>query len=249
MRQILLNLIGNAVKFTDKGGITVVCNSFNHTSDGFLDLELQVRDTGIGISRNGLMKIFDPFAQDIESRQGKVYSGTGLGLAIVKRLVDIAGGTITAKSVLGKGSIFTIRLQHLAVCPDDAKDEEAPKPQVSVNRNDVVFVDDIAMNRKILSLYLQSIGIHQQHEFGSGQEALDYLKDHKTDIILTDMWMPEMNGEVFAKKVKELHPDIPIYAITADTDSKDSFDISVFTGVLTKPVTAAMLKKLFVQGG
>ena len=165
-----------------------------------------------------------------------------------QKFVDIAGGTITAKSILGKGSVFTIRLQHLATCPEDAPAEEPQKHQTNTTRNDVVFVDDIAMNRKILSLYLHSIGIHQQHEFGSGAEALAYLKEHTTDIILTDLWMPVMNGEGFARKVKELNPNLPVYAITADTDSKDSFDTSVFTGVLTKPVTAAMLKKLFVQG-
>ncbi len=252
MRQILLNLIGNAVKFTEKGGVTVVCNSFNHTVDGFLDLELQVRDTGIGISRNGLMKIFDPFAQDIESRQGKVYSGTGLGLAIVKRLVDIARGTITAKSVLGNGSVFTIRLQHLAICPEEnhtGLTQKLPTPVQNAPRHDVVFVDDIAMNRKILSLYLNSIGIHSQHEFSSAKEALAYLKDHQTDIILTDMWMPEMNGAEFAKEVRKLYPNLPVYSITPDADQKDSFDATAFTGILTKPVTAPMLKKLFEQGG
>jgi CheY-like chemotaxis protein len=148
--------------------------------------------------------------------------------------------------------VFTVRLYHVSVA-EDAEDaaavQQKPLPAASPAAppvgavNDVVCVDDIPMNRKILLLYLKSIGITSVHDFGSGQEALEYLANNHTDVVLTDLWMPGMNGVEFAKKVRELAPSTPVMAITADTDSKLSFDTTVFAGILTKPVTAEMLQK------
>ncbi len=250
VRQILLNIIGNAIKYTLTGSVAVKCNTVRCPEEGFLDVIIVVQDTGIGISPAGLKRIFDPFSQDIESRQGKVFLGTGLGLAIVKRLVDASGGSITCESTLGQGSKFTITLPHLPIHEPLEKPVDTATAAAKIQTiKKVLIVDDIAMNRKILGMYLKSLGISDMPDFGNAKEALQYLNSNTADIILSDMWMPGMNGLEFAKEVKKINPNIPIVAVTADVDVGASFDTSVFDDILTKPITSAKLKELFAKIG
>ncbi len=243
LRQILLNLVGNAIKFTDTGGVTVSATY----AGGFF--ELRICDTGIGISPRGLKHIFEPFSQDMASRRGKVYAGTGLGLSIVKRLVDASEGTIQVRSELGKGTTFVVTLRKVEKidAPLGADIGAGAVPGALCGKiTHVILVDDIAMNRKILSMYCQSLGITDIKAYSSAQEVLDHLDaGDAADVILSDLWMPLMDGSELARQVAKRRPGLPVVAVTADTDAGASFDIAAFRSILSKPVTSAKLKALF----
>lgn len=243
MRQILLNLIGNAAKFTDRGGIVVRAEY----RDGLF--RLRVVDTGIGISPRGIEHIFDPFAQDMDSRGGKVYAGTGLGLAIVKRLVEASGGTIGVKSIIGTGSAFTVEIPGVRTASPDVLPKTGPSSELKNVLKHVVIADDVAMNRKVLKMHCLKLGFENPLAFDSGFKVIDYLKDpsNPCDIVLTDMWMPGMDGAEVAARCFELRPELPVIAVTADTDAGATFEVTRFKGLLTKPVTLDKLRQLFAK--
>ena len=243
MRQIFFNLLGNAVKFTERGGIVARVEY----ADGVF--RLSVKDTGIGISRRGIERIFDPFEQDFESRGGRVYAGTGLGLSIVKRIVEASSGVIRVDSRIGAGSTFFIEIPGVAVANPRSGAAAASPTAVNRNLRHVVIVDDVAMNRKILKMHCEALGIRDPAVFESGAEVLDYLSDasNPCDLLLTDIWMPGMNGSELVKRCLEIRPGLPVVAVTADTDSGATFDISLFDSVLTKPVTRTKLSALLAN--
>ena len=254
MRQILLNLIGNAVKFTEQGEVRVTIGWHEAESR----LKIVVADTGIGISAAAIRDIFNPFAQDGSVRGGKVYEGTGLGLAIVKRLVESAGGTISVDSEVGKGSAFTIDIPNVKVVEKvaNAKTEEETRPQaVDVSSLDVLIVDDVKMNLIILRQHLKMAGFSDEriHSFTSAHEALVALQGAQAapTLILTDMWMPEMDGSAFAAEIRRNSKfgDAKIVAVTADADSGKSFDVSLFDAILIKPVTGEKIRELLQRVG
>ena len=250
LRQILLNLIGNAVKFTEKGGIdiSVVFEAF---AKGRGKLTIAVRDTGIGISPEACGKIFAPFVQSDATRDSHAYKGTGLGLAISKRLAEQMGGCIRLESELGKGSCFTLELNGVETVDGDpaknAKKEIVPcHGGMSANIR-VLLVDDVEMNLKVLQAMMRKMNIESVSAI-SGAEALEILnKDNGFDMVLTDLWMPEMNGMEFANKLKEVPGcgKIPVIAVTADTEVKQNFDMEAFAGMLLKPITIAKMEELF----
>lgn len=243
LRQIVLNLIGNAVKFTDNGGVTVTVEYGDGT------FTLVVQDTGIGISPRGLKLIFDPFAQDMDSRRGKVYSGTGLGLSIVKRLVEASGGAVLVNSELGRGSTFTVVIPGVATVAEEASSAAATvavRPDGRVEN--VVIVDDIEINRKILAMYCKSLKIPDVRTFASGDEVLAHLATGAAvDLVLSDLWMPGMDGSELSRRIAESRPGLPVVVVTADTDATATFDMSHFTATLTKPVTVAKLRQLIAD--
>ena len=243
IRQILLNLVGNAVKFTDTGRVTTVVSYQAGT------LRIQVTDTGIGISPRGLKLIFDPFSQDMESRRGKAYAGTGLGLSIVKRLVEASGGKVEVTSEIGKGSTFAVVLPGIEVVA-----QKAPAVPSNIDLSTaiaafkhVLVVDDTKMNCRVLAAYCQKLGLKDVKTFNSGVETLAYLVGGgEADLVLSDLWMPGMNGSELAREIKRLFPSLPVVAVTADTDAGATFDINVFCSVLSKPVTTQKLRDLFI---
>jgi len=246
-RQILFNLIGNAIKFTEHGGVTVRAK---YDSDS---ITLSVQDTGIGITDRGKKVIFDPFVQDMESRRGRIFAGTGLGLSIVRQLVEASNGTITVDSVLGKGSTFTIKLDEVKALPSHKREmsrltDSVPTESGKAEIDSIVIVDDMAMNRQILQLHLQSLGKSKISSFASGKEVLEYLEaGNIPDIILTDMWMPEMDGSQLAQAVIAKWPQVSVVAVTADNVAGEKFDLSVFRKILVKPVTGPKLKQLLSE--
>ena len=253
LRQILLNIVGNAAKFTDHGKIVVEYCWRPETRT----LRLDIYDTGRGISEEKMKQIFDPFTQDIASRMhaaaGDETKGTGLGLPIVKRLIDSARGTITVKSKLGAGTHFIIEFPDLEVVPESqptvvlfADTKSQPKDLIPQR---VLVVDDMAMNRKILGIHLANLGAKDVRFAENGAKALEVMASWRPDIVLTDMWMPEMDGYQLAEAI---HLDarwenIPIVAVTADVDVESTYDVSLFTKVIAKPVTSAKLKALFEE--
>jgi CheY-like chemotaxis protein len=247
MRQILINLVGNAAKFTDAGEIVVQVAWIAATNT----LHLEVRDTGRGISAEKMAKLFDPFVQDIASRMktsGGEITGTGLGLPIVKRMVDAAGGTITANSEVGVGTSFVIEIPNLVVVKtvsQAAKTAEATIREALPEH--VLVVDDMTMNRKILGIHLANLKIKDIRYAENGERALEVMKEWIPDLVLTDMWMPRMDGTQLAEAMRRERrlAEIPVVAVTADVDVGSTYDMSLFAKVISKPVTEAKLKALF----
>ncbi len=247
LRQILINLVGNAAKFTEKGEIVVRAAWMRETST----LHIEIKDTGCGISSEKMGKLFDPFVQDIASRMhtgDTPDKGTGLGLPIVKRMVDGAGGTISVESELGKGTRFVIDipgLRTLALEPTAAK--SAAETIASALPERALVVDDMVMNRKILGIHLGNIGVVDIRYAQNGAEALKVMKEWLPDVVMTDMWMPEMDGTQLAEAMRRDRrlAQVPIVAVTADVDVGSTYDMSLFAKVMSKPVTGEKLRALF----
>ncbi len=248
LRQILLNLTGNAMKFTKAGSIRIVID-FRPESDEAGTLTIRVIDTGIGISEQGQKTIFEPFVQDHEVRGSHAYQGTGLGLTISSRLIGQMGGRMALDSKVGEGSCFTVILEHVRYertgLPEAAEKAPGEQEPVLIRPLSLLLVDDVAMNLKVLAAMLKKLGVSTECA-SSGAEALEQLKSFTPDMILTDMWMPGMNGTELAEKVRRL-PDgkrIRIVAVTADTEAKTNFGIEYFDDIMLKPLTLEKLRKL-----
>ncbi len=246
MRHILLNLIGNAIKFTENGSV-ITRIRFRKDNGETGTLTINIIDTGIGIAKDAQKKIFEPFVQLNVVRGSRYNRGTGLGLTISKQLVEKMGGTMTLESQVSEGSNFTVVLNHVRF--DEGK--YAPPPEANddgaLKRHSILIVDDVGMNLALLSAMLQKLN-QKVHTATSGEEAIAILGKHADEIslVLTDMWMPQMNGAELAAKIRTErdYDRIDIYALTADTESGESFDLKHFKAVITKPVTIEKLKNI-----
>ena len=250
-RQVLLNLVGNATKFTKSGRIEVEYG-WEPETPGTGTLRLCVRDTGCGISEEKMERLFDPFVQDIGMRMaGAETKGTGLGLPIVKRLVDSAGGSISVKSEVGKGTEISITLPSLCVAtqaessaPDTEVFDRSGQEKIPAS---ALVVDDISINRKVLGIHLKNLGVGDIRFAENGLQALEAMRDWTPDVVLTDMWMPEMDGQKLSEAMAadERLSKIPLVAITADVEVENTHNVRHFTKILAKPVTNSKLKVLF----
>ncbi len=231
-RQVLLNLVGNAVKFTDDGYVVVRLGVLERTGRSVM-LSCSVQDSGEGIAPEKLGQVFDSFVQ-ADSSSTRRHGGTGLGLAICRTLVTLMGGDIQAKSELGKGSTFTFSVQ-LEVAERGAlpKQERRKEPDASSSASPVdtegilagrrvLYVDDSESNRVLVSLYLKRTGALLDLA-ENGFEGLGMLEQHAYDIVLLDMELPEMNGYTIAGRIRELpaHAQVPILALTANAMADD----------------------------
>jgi len=246
LRQILFNLIGNAVKFTSKGGgITVNVKSEDSNTEGsHVDLSIEVIDTGIGIPENQRQIIFEPFRQK-EGQSSRKYGGTGLGLSITKRLVEIMVGTIGINSIPGQGSTFTVFLPGILVSAlsdiTPGQDEEALN--ISFQNPLVLYVEDIESNRKVVRGYLNTHNIRIV-EAENGSIGIEKAKEHMPDLILMDMQMPVTNGYEATRVIKsdKKLKEIPVVALTASSIERDASEIArLCDGYLRKPVSKSQL--------
>ncbi len=243
LRQIMINLIGNAIKFTDSGSIKLsVGYSYPEQADNSrLDLILKVEDTGIGIPPDKIKSIFDAFSQ-IKQQQNLNFEGTGLGLTITKNLVEMMKGSINVESESGKGSVFTVIINDIEVVPEHVSQDQADQ-QIDLNslyfeRSTILIADDIEYNREILK------GFFEDFEFDileaeNGKEALETARKQSPHLICLDMKMPVMDGYEASKILKndaELHK-IPVIAITASALKKDEETIlKLCDSYLRKPI-------------
>ncbi|PKP30130.1 MAG: hypothetical protein CVU00_13920 [Bacteroidetes bacterium HGW-Bacteroidetes-17] len=236
LKQILINLINNAVKFTEKGEV-VLQVKIDRVSNQKFDMEIRVTDTGIGMSKENQKVIFDEFVQ-AENQTGKKYSGTGLGLAIVKKLVELQGGKITVKSEPGKGTELTVNIAY----PEGKKENirktewEIPSIPEALQQLEVLIADDEEFNRYLLKGILKKWGTSFQ-EVKNGEEAVKETSRKKFDVILMDLHMPKMNGIEAAKSIIKTHPGITIVATSATNDQVDrqAFEHAGIKGFLLKP--------------
>ncbi len=253
LRQILLNLTGNAIKFTHKGHVNIHVEFFPGEGET-VTLSIRVLDTGIGIPKEYQRKIFEPFFQQQDAVRGHTtYEGTGLGLAISQRLIAQMDGKLELVSTPGKGSVFTIILKNVRfekpeshpqqLLPEGQKPDGVEARKESPSR--VLLLDDVPMNLKVLSSMLKKLNT-ETYTANSGEEALRCLAERKFDLILTDMWMPGMNGQEFAAEVRKmpLNRDTVLYAVTADTEANDNFNLQLFNGILHKPLVIEKLKTI-----
>lgn len=241
-RQILLNLISNAIKFTFQGSITIQTEvTFLEATCSTFNLNLRVKDTGIGIAEQDLEKIFDYFEQLNDENHIESAKGSGLGLAICTKIVNLLGGKMSVQSELDVGSCFEVLLYDLHV--SSAKDIEHHTVFLAKDyvfeKSKMLIVDDVADNRKLISLFFAKTNI-ETFEASNGLEALEFLKTNPVDIALLDIKMPVLDGYATIDKIKnEYDYKMPVIALTASVMGEDSYKISQykFDGYLRKPVS------------
>jgi len=248
LRQVLMNLVGNALKFTGRGGIAVRCRPVPDDS-GRIGVEFEVSDTGVGMDPATIGSLFRPFTQADDSTTRR-YGGTGLGLAISKQLVELMHGRIEASSVPGQGSTFRFtagldRPASSAVAETDPGDA-APREAVLPAR--ILLAEDNAINQKVLSHLLAHLG-HSVEIVSSGREAVEAAGAGRYDAILMDCQMPEMSGYEATRLIREQDASgrrLPIIALTANAMSTDR-DRCLAAGMddyLSKPVKIDTLSRV-----
>ena len=240
LRQILINLVGNAVKFTDKGEIEINVLWEKEATSSHVTLVIEIQDTGVGIPQDRLDAIFKPFVQ-AGTHLEKEKQGTGLGLSIVKRLTEIMGGTVTVASVMGQGSAFHLRFPHVAISARLAAPDH-PTTASKVDFNELraatlLVVDDNETNcRLIAGMFANS---HHHLVFGStGEEAIAKARELKPDILLLDVRMPGMDGYQVLDEIRKIPTleFLPIIAVTASNlKSEDNKLRERFSGFVRKP--------------
>ena len=257
IRQVLFNLVGNAVKYTDTGNVTVSA-AFDRTSARRGTLRIAVSDTGIGIAAEDISRLMRPYVR-LQGRNAR--GGTGLGLAICKRIVDSLGGSISISSEQGKGSIFAVMLPGVE-CRESETDiapspdvMSAPAPHLDFSALRVLVVDDLEMNRRVLVAGCRRLGVGRAAEAASSADALALLRSVQFDLVLTDMKMPGMDGGelIHAMRADPGLRSMPVFLVTADIEARNYYKELGADGVLLKPVVQARLAETLsdvcVRGG
>ncbi len=250
LKQVLLNLVGNAVKFTQKGSVTIRAEFFPDSADKGR-LRIHVIDTGIGIPADQHENIFIPFHQQ-SATSNRSYEGTGLGLTISSRLIEKMNGNITVDSEPDKGSVFTIDIPDVPAMYGQATDKnqlpETPK-KARFKKAMVMIVDDSLANRQLLQVLLASAGLDVL-EAEHGEIALELLKDNTPELIIMDILMPGMNGKEIAEQIKQQDhlKELPIIAFTAFVDQGEELkQTGLFDDYLYKPVKQQDLFRVLEQ--
>ena len=221
LRQVLVNLISNALKFTARGEVVVSVTS-RRVHNELYELEFAVKDTGIGIPANRMDRLFESFSQ-VETSTSRQYGGTGLGLAICKRLSEMMGGRIWVESRVRRGSTFHFTIQAEAALP--ARDDARRSPIKSGRQSRplrILLAEDNAVNQRVAILLLAKLG-YRADVAANGIEVLNALKRRRYDVILMDVQMPQMDGLEASRRICREWPDHRprIIAITADSMEED----------------------------
>ena len=247
LKQICVNILTNAVKYTKKGSITFSVNSV--IKGDVCRLIIAVEDTGIGIKQENINKLFNKFER-LDLEENITIEGTGLGLAITKKLVDLMHGAIVVQSVYGKGSKFTVSIDQMIVKNPTITTSEPviTKDEIKVNNKLVLVVDDNKINLKVAERLLGTYGITTEC-VESGFICIDNLKNGKKyDLILMDDMMPKLSGVETLHKIKEQIPDfnIPTVALTANalTGMREKYLADGFNDYLAKPISKDELNRV-----
>lgn len=239
LRQILTNLISNAMKFTHQGEVFVGVHLLGSDKLKNVTLQFEVRDTGIGIPADKLERLFKAFSQ-VDSSTTRKYGGTGLGLAISEKLVKLMDGKINVESEVSRGSTFSFTIKTSA-------GTKVLKDYTSYNMDElqskkVLVIDDNLTNLAILKGQLEHwklIPILAD----SAAAGLNLLSKNKVDLVLTDMQMPDMDGVLLARNVKALYPLLPVILLSSVSDQCNKKDAQLFNSILNKPVKQHLLSK------
>jgi CheY-like chemotaxis protein len=239
LAQILYNLVGNAIKFTAKGQVTVI-TTVTAEQENCVELLFTVTDTGIGIPEEKQQQIFEAFTQ-ASSSTTRVYGGAGLGLAITKMLVELQGGTISLKSRVNEGSTFSVRLKFGKGSKNAGPKQPTREDSFNVFKGvRVLLVEDDAINQKIISKLLSSWGACLETA-SNGKIAVRMIRENKYQLVLMDLQMPEMDGFHTTMKIRNLKgnyfQELPILALTSSAFEEDLERIcsSGMNGYVIKP--------------
>jgi len=248
IRQVLLNLVGNAVKFTENGGVTVIVKA-EDAGDGKSNVYFGVKDTGIGITPEAQRNLFNPFSQ-ADSTISRRFGGTGLGLAICKRLVTAMGGEVQINSTPGQGSLFYFTLPM--PIGSEPENDASSRKDLDIPPLDIMVADDNHINQKVLIGLLSKDG-HHVTAVSDGQEAYQTLQDQPIDVILMDMEMPVMSGIEATMKIRTLpqadKAHIPIIAMTANVMKEDieRCQVAGMNEYISKPIDPDNLRSLIAR--
>jgi PAS domain S-box-containing protein len=244
LRQILFNVVGNAIKFTERGHVAVRALVGSERADS-IELILEVEDSGLGIAADEQQRIFEAFSQQ-SGQSAKKYGGTGLGLSITKRLVEMMRGQIAIESEFGKGSLFRFsfpEIKKATTAAGAATSEEQAYDLADFEPCKVLVADDIAMNRDLIRAFFFDTP-HELREAVNGREAIDAARAEKPDVILMDVRMPVMDGVQATRILKsdEQLKKIPVIVVTASAmQSEETALKPLCDGFLRKPITRADL--------
>jgi signal transduction histidine kinase/ligand-binding sensor domain-containing protein/ActR/RegA family two-component response regulator len=258
LKQILINLVGNAMKFTNKGKVDVSVNSIK-LPENKLKLQFEVRDTGIGIAPDQVNKLFKPFNQ-IDSSISRKYGGTGLGLVICERLIRLMGGEITVTSTPGQGSCFSFDIEVV----ERVLSSKGPKPAVEDEVEhqrilsesfalhypiDLLIAEDNLMNQKLIIRVLNKLG-YKPDLANNGNEVMDMLQEKRYDLILMDIQMPQMDGLQATELIRSTYGASPlIMAMTANAMNEDKENCfkAGMNDYISKPLNLQLLTKKLVE--
>ncbi len=254
LRQVLLNLVGNAIKFTAAGHVYVKVFFTPAATGEALDLAVLVEDTGPGIPEEDQKTIFNPFEQARSQTRPSSNEGTGLGLSIAKQLTEKMNGALTLISAPGRGSSFNLHFRSIAfrrATALPAANAKAPEIEVPPIDGTILIVDDVETNCKVLSMILKTLKIRNEY-LTSPAAALEKLRNHPEErpvLVLSDMWMPEYNGDQFLDAIRLIPgcEKLPVVAVTADTEAEKRFNLTLFSAVLLKPITVSKLKYILAR--
>jgi signal transduction histidine kinase/ligand-binding sensor domain-containing protein/DNA-binding response OmpR family regulator len=242
LRQVLINLVGNAIKFTTEGEIFINVDRLTGDDGGF-ELSFTVRDTGIGIPEDKLSRLFKAFSQ-VDSSTTRKYGGTGLGLVISEKLIHLMGGQIKVSSRVAHGTTFSFNIKTRVGIKTNSSNFNLDT--ANLENKQVLVVDDNATNRNIMENQLK----HWKFVpliASSGDEALAILATNsQIELVITDMHMPQMDGAQLARKIKATHPTLPLILLSSiDKQTKRDFDL--FNVILTKPAKHNILLKHIID--
>ena len=239
LRQVLVNLLGNAVKFTESGEVNL--NVSCHKLDRDYEIHFAIKDTGIGISNEKMHRLFQPFSQ-VDATITRDYGGTGLGLAIAKKLVELMGGRIWAESELDKGSTFHFTIV-VAVAPIEPEKQLFGDQTQFVGKK-ILIVDDNKTNRRILGEYAYSLAM-VPFIASNSQDALNWIRrGNLFDLAILNMDLPEMNGAMLAREIRKINKKISLVMLTSIGHQIAS---DIFDAQLTKPIKLSQLNKVLIS--
>jgi signal transduction histidine kinase/DNA-binding response OmpR family regulator len=238
LKQILINLISNAIKFTSQGFVNI-SYSLKHTPEGTYDLVIAIADSGIGIDNSLINTIFEDFKQQ-EDQENRKFEGTGLGLSISKRLINLMNGTIEVSSTINKGSTFTLKIPNITALENENKlprEVLLKTDHVKFDFAKILIVDDRDVDRSIIKELLQPYKF-QILEAKNGEEAVTIARTQQPNLIIMDVKMPIMDGYEALKQIqsKQETKNIPVIALTASDNFADSTLNKNFNSFIRKPI-------------
>ena len=244
IRQILNNLIDNALKFTESGSVNIRAG-YGHDGDEVI-LRFEVCDTGIGMTEQQIQRLFEPYAQ-ADSSVAVKYGGTGLGLSIARKLAKLMGGDLGCESIPGDGSMFwfTVRVREAGKSAPGAEAPAGPKAAMGPLCGHVLIVEDNDINQMLIAAYLDQFGLTHD-AVANGQEAIRMLQERAYDAVLMDIMMPVMDGLEATKHIRALEgpaAKVPIIALTANAmkGDRETYLSAGMDGYVSKPINAADL--------
>ncbi len=254
IKQIVLNLLTNALKYTEKGGFALTV-SMTEREDDKCKLIFSVKDTGIGVKPEDMDKLFTAYER-LDEQKNSGIQGTGLGLDISRRFAELMGGSLICESEYGEGSEFILTLDQRIVdatplgvfMEHDDNEAKGPYiPQFVAPDADVLVVDDNPMNLTVIKGLLKGTKMFVSTA-SSGEEALERIRDNKFNVVLLDHMMPGMDGVETLSEIRKDYPDLPVYALTANTAlGEDFYKEKGFSGYLSKPIDSRTLEKTIMK--